>query len=65
MTIIKEVLKSLNMSQNKLSQLARIPSSNLSLIANGKAIPCASWRKRISEVLNVPDNILFPNTEVK
>ena len=64
MTIIKQILINKNMSQNRLSQIARVPQSNISLIVNGKMIPCPAWRKRISEALEVPECILFPSEEV-
>lgn len=64
MLILKEVVRQRRISQNRLSQLARIPASNLSLIINGKLTPCPAWRKRISDVLDVPESFLFPESEV-
>lgn len=59
MTLLKQILKIRNMSQNSLAYATKIPPSNLSLIANGKLYPCPSWRKRISEALGVPEEVLF------
>lgn len=64
MTLIKQILANKNMSQNRLSQEARIPTSNISLIVNGKMIPCKAWKQRISAALEVSEDVLFPNKEV-
>lgn len=56
---IKNRLKELNLSQNEVSRLARVPTSSLSLITNGKLFPPPSWRRRISEVLQIPEEVLF------
>lgn len=61
-TIIKQVLANKGMSQNRLSQEARVPASNLSQIVNGKLAPCPAWKQRISAVLDIPENILFPES---
>lgn len=61
---LKQILNDKGISQNRLSQLARIPASNINLIVNGKQYPGPSWRQRISEVLDIPEDTLFPE-EVK
>ncbi len=61
-TLLKQILMNKGMSQNILSQQARIPASNINLIVNGKQYPGPSWRKRISEVLEIPEDILFPES---
>lgn len=61
MTIIKKILLDRGLSQNRLSQEARVPTSSISLIVNGKMIPCRAWRQRIAEVMQVPESILFPS----
>lgn len=63
-TILKQVLIDKGISQNNLSHLAKIPASNINLIVNGKQYPGPSWRQRISEVLDIPEDTLFPE-EVK
>ena len=59
--IIKQLLLRKGISQNKLSQLARVPVSSISMIVNEKLYPCPAWRKRISEVLEVSEELLFSN----
>ena len=61
-TILKQVLANKGMSQNRLSQESRVPASNLSQIVNGKLTPCPAWKTRIAAVLDVPENILFPES---
>jgi len=60
-TILKAIMIEKGLSQNRLSQLTRIPASNISLIVNGKMPVYPAWRKRICEALGVPEKILFPN----
>lgn len=60
-TSIKEILYEKRLSQSWLARECRIPQSNMNLIANQKLIPCPAWRKRISEVLDVPESVLFPS----
>lgn len=57
---IRQELKKNGLSQNWLSQIAKIPASNLSLIINGKSAACPAWRKRIADALHIPENELFP-----
>jgi hypothetical protein len=37
----------------------------MSLIANGRLIPCPAWRKRIAEVLGVTEEELFPSLTIE
>jgi transcriptional regulator with XRE-family HTH domain len=60
MTSLKTILIQKNMSQNKLSHLANVPTNMINLICNGRLVPCPAWRKRISETLGVDESILFP-----
>jgi transcriptional regulator with XRE-family HTH domain len=62
---IKQILQEKNMSQNQLSMSARIPASSISQIVNGRVSPGPMWRKRISDVLDISQEILFPQKEVK
>jgi len=62
---LRQALLDKKISQNRLSQLARVPGSSISMIVNGKLYPCPVWRKRMSEVLDLPEEILFPESEVK
>jgi len=64
-TILKEVMRQKKISQNKLSQMAAIPASNMSLFINGKSPIFPAWRKRIARALEVPEEVLFPEFEVK
>lgn len=59
-TVIKQILATKQMSQSRLSQLARIPQPNMNLIVNGKQTPGPAWRARISEALECPEEFLFP-----
>lgn len=64
-TVLRSVMAEKGMSQNKLSQLASIPASNMSLLVNGKSPIYPAWRKRIAIALDMPETVLFPEFEVK
>lgn len=57
---LKKVIYESGLSQSKAARLADIPQSNFNLICNHKLQPCPAWRKRISIVLGIPEEILFP-----
>jgi transcriptional regulator with XRE-family HTH domain len=58
--ILKKAMAEKGISQNRLSQIARIPQGSLSAIVNDKLYPCPAWRRRISDTLGVPEDVLFP-----
>ena len=64
-TILRSVMHEKGISQNKLSQIAAIPASNMSLLVNGKSPIYPAWRKRIAIALDMPEMVLFPEFEVK
>ena len=64
MTILKQMILEKGLSQNKVAQTARVPQSSMSLIANGRLIPCPAWRRRLAEVLGVSEEVLFARKTV-
>jgi len=64
-TILKSVMHEKGISQNKLSQIAEIPASNMSLLVNGKSPIYPAWRRRIAKALGMSETVLFPEFEVK
>ena len=64
-TILKEIMRQKKISQNKLSQMAKIPSSNMSLLVNGKSPIYPGWRRRIAKALDMSEEALFPEFEAK
>lgn len=63
--VIKQILQAKGISQNKLSHITGIPTSNISLIVNGRLLPGPSWRARLAAALDLPEDVLFPKDEVK
>jgi len=61
MTILKKMILEKGLSQNKVAQAARVPQSSMSLIVNGRLIPCPAWRIRLAEVMGVTEEVLFPS----
>lgn len=61
MTVLKQMIQDKGTSQNRVAQAARVPQSSMSLIANGRLIPCPAWRKRIAEVLGESEEAVFPS----
>lgn len=60
--IYKNLEKALNekgLSVLQLSYLARISQPDLSRAVNGKKPFYPSWKKRVSEVLEIPESELF------
>lgn len=65
---LKEEMKKRGLSANKLSLKAMISPANFSQAINGKLPMYPAWRKRIAEILNMPESELFPEyveSEVK
>lgn len=48
------------LSSNKLALKAMISPANFSQAINGKSPMFPAWRKRIAEVLELPEDALFP-----
>jgi transcriptional regulator with XRE-family HTH domain len=59
MTILKDTMQRRGITQGQLVYMARIPQSQLSMIASGKLFPCPAWRTRISEALGVAEETFF------
>jgi len=64
-SILKEIMRQKKISQNKLSQMAEIPTSNMSLLLNDKSPIYPGWRRRIARALDMTEEALFPEFEVK
>jgi transcriptional regulator with XRE-family HTH domain len=62
MNQLKQIMRDRGMSQNQLAYDARVPQGSISLIVNEKLYPCPAWRKRIAEVMGMPEDALFPNS---
>jgi transcriptional regulator with XRE-family HTH domain len=60
MNTLKKALLERGLSQSKASRLADIPQSNFNQICNGKQQPCPAWRCRLSKILEIPEDELFP-----
>jgi len=60
MVNLKKIISDKGISQSKVARIADIPQSNFNLICNGKLHPCPAWRRRISEVLEMQEDELFP-----
>lgn len=56
---IKNRLSEMKLTQSKAGRMADVPQCSFNLIANGKLVPCPSWRHRIAEVLQMPEEVLF------
>lgn len=56
---LKNRLLELKISQSKAGRMADVPQCSFNLIVNGKMVPCPSWRRRIAEVLQIPEEVLF------
>lgn len=57
---IEQVLKKKGLSKNRAAMMAQISPSDLYQAINGKKPFFPAWRKRLSEVLQVPEDELFP-----
>ena len=57
---LKEVIKERGISQRQLSIRAGISNQDVNQAINGKRPFFPAWRKRISEVLGMPESELFP-----
>ncbi len=64
MKSLRTVLAEKGISQNRLSQNARVPQSSISMIVNNTLYPCPAWRRRISEAVGEPEEVLFPNRHI-
>lgn len=54
------VLEKMGISKNQLAMEARINPADFYQAINGKKPFFPAWRKRISEVLGMPESELFP-----
>ena len=59
-TKLKEIMRIKGLSQAALSRKANINQSQLNLALNGRQTFFRGWRKRIAEVLEMPEDELFP-----
>lgn len=57
---LREEMKRQKLSSNKLSLKAMISPANFSQAINGKMPFFPAWRARVAEVLDIPQNELFP-----
>lgn len=62
---MKDTRRSLNLTQDQLSELAGIPQSNLSAIEHGKYKPNNSTREKIEKILGKVDWIETENITLK
>lgn len=65
MAHLKKIIVEKGISQSKVARQADIPQSNFNLICNDKLSPCPAWRNRISIVLGIPEEDLFPEFNEK
>jgi predicted transcriptional regulator len=57
---INDVLRERNISKAQAARLANIPQNDFYQATNGKRSFFPAWRKRLSEVLNMSEDELFP-----
>jgi transcriptional regulator with XRE-family HTH domain len=57
---LREVRTKKGISQLELSRLTKIAPANICNIENGKQYPYPGWRRRIVEVLDMPEEAVFP-----
>jgi predicted transcriptional regulator len=62
---LKQEMVKQNIKTYTLAKKSEIASSDLYSALAGKRCMFPNWRKRISETLNVPEEDLFPESEVK
>lgn len=62
---LKQEMQRQNIKAYSLAKRAEISSSDLYSAMAGKRPMFPKWRKRISMVLNVPEEALFPESEDK
>ncbi|AOQ23854.1 hypothetical protein MTAT_04870 [Moorella thermoacetica] len=56
---LKQIRLQRGLSLTRLCQLTGIHPSNLSRIEKGLIYPYPGWRKRLTEAIGVPEDILF------
>ena len=62
---LKKIRTKHGMSQLELSYDTRISPSDISNIETGKQYPHKGWRKKISKVLEVDEEEIFPEIDEK
>lgn len=60
---LEKELAERGISRNRLALMAMIAPSDLFCALSGKKPMYPSWRKRIADALNVPENVLFSEEE--
>ena len=63
MNRVKEIRKKKNLTQLDVSKMTDIYPNDISQIERGKRKPFPSWRKRLSEALEINEDYLFPDIE--
>lgn len=62
-TSLKAILYKNNERQSSFAKKIGINPVDFNQIINGKKYPYAGWRKKISEALNISEEILFPGVK--
>jgi predicted transcriptional regulator len=57
---INEVIKEKGYTKSRVAVMANIPQNDFYQATNGKKSFFPAWRKRCSEVLEIPEEELFP-----
>ncbi len=60
---LKEVLKNKGMTAYRLAQLTGIGAPHIYNIISGKEYPYPSWRNRIADALQLPEESIFSEEE--
>lgn len=61
---VKEMLNTKGLKRYTLAKRANITPSDLYSALKGERPMFPNWKKRIAEVLDVPEEVLFPESEV-
>lgn len=63
--MLKDVMKERGISQAAMARMANINQSQFNRAYNGNQPFFKGWKKRISEVLNIPESELFPQDDLE
>ena len=62
---LKEIRIEKGLSQSQLSKLTGISPCYISNMESGKQWPYPGWTKKLAAILNVAEDVLFPQAELK
>jgi len=57
---INEIIRARGMTKSEIAVMAKIPQNDFYQCTNGKKSFFPSWRKRVANVLQMPEDEVFP-----